>query len=85
MNEIRYRKVYVDVTVNVNRDGEIRPTSFIWEDGKRYKIDKVKFIAPRASTKVGGRGMMYTVVIQGQERYLYDEDGRWFVEARIYK
>ena len=81
---IRYRKVYIGVNLHVNPDGSVRPTSIIWEDGNRYKIDRVRFAVPRASTKVGGRGLMYTVMIEGKERYLFDEGGRWFVEAEVY-
>lgn len=80
---VRYRKVYIGVHLYVDADGAIRPTSIVWEDGRRYKIDRVRFAVPRASTKVGGRGMRYTVMIEGRERYLFDEDGRWFVEAEV--
>lgn len=76
-----YKKVYIDVNLHVGSDGSVRPTSIVWDD-KRYKIDRIKYITPRASLKVGGRGLMYTVIIEGKERYLYDEEGRWFVEAR---
>ena len=36
-----------------------------------------------AATKVLGSGTRYTVVIKGQEKYLFEEAGRWFVEAVI--
>ena len=41
------------------------------------------WICPRASSnKVGGGGIRYTVQIHGQEKYLFCEGNKWFVEAR---
>ena len=63
-------------------DGSMRPKYMIWENGISYPIDRVLHITPAASLKVGGRGIRYTVVIANKERYLFYEDGRWFVEAK---
>ena len=35
-----------------------------------------------SSNKVGGGGIRYTVQIHGQEKYLFCEGNKWFVEAR---
>ena len=35
-------KVYVEVTVKFSTDGVMMPVEFIWEDGTKYIIDKVK-------------------------------------------
>ncbi len=78
-----YRKVYVEVTAVMKPDGTVLPRRFLWEDGAVYRIDRVKHIVPAASTKVGGRGIRYTVMIQGQERYLFREEDRWFLEAPV--
>ena len=79
--EVKYEKVYIEVIVKVNADGSLRPLMIVWDDGQKFKVDRVLHARPRASTKVGGCGMMYTVMIEGKERYLFnEEDGRWFVE-----
>lgn len=80
-----YKKIYVAVTVKIYENGDIRPLAIIWEDGEVYEIDRVRYITPAASLKVGGRGIRYTVMIEGKERYLFDEDGRWFVEGKALK
>ena len=73
MSEQLYRKVYVDViTVMRRQDGTVLPLSFLWEDGKKYKIDRVKFITPAASLKVGGRGMKI---------YSHDQRSRTFFSS----
>ena len=85
MAETKNRKVYVDVFALMRQDGMLLPKGFIWEDGAKYKIDRVRHAAPAASTKVGGRGIRYTVLIGGQEQYLYREkDDKWFMEAPAY-
>ena len=76
-----YKKVFVEVNVKITPEGVVRPLSIVWEDGCRYEITRVKFITPAASLKVSGRGIRYTVIIEGKERYLFEDDGRWFVEA----
>ena len=73
-------KAYVDVIIRVDREGRKTPLYFFWEDGRRYRVDKVLEVLPRASQKAGGRGMRYTCIIQGQQRFLFNEDGRWFIE-----
>ena len=76
------RKVYVSVNIDVDKDGGIRPRMIRWEDGHIYKIDRLKYKCQASSLKVGGYGIRYTVSICGKETFLYDEDGKWFVEAR---
>ena len=80
-----YRKVYVDVYAVMLRDGTVKPRRFLWEDGATYQIDRILHITPAASTKVGGRGIRYTVMIEGQEKYIFREDDKWFMEAPIIK
>ena len=35
-------KVYVEVIVKFSTEGAMMPIEFIWEDGTKYLIDKVK-------------------------------------------
>lgn len=83
MNQPEYRKTYVTINLKVFPDGRKRPMSLVWKDGVTYEIDRLLHITPAASLKVGGRGTRYTVMIEGKERYLFEDDGRWFVEERI--
>ena len=83
MYEPEYRKVYVDVFAVMKRDGTVLPRSFVWEDGERYTINRVLHIVPAASLKVGGRGIRYTVKIEMNERYIFRDEDRWFVEAPV--
>lgn len=69
------------MTILVDEEGVLTPLSFRWEDGTIFEIDKVRERRNAASTKVGGCGVRYTVVIRQQERYIFEEDGKWFIEA----
>ncbi len=81
--KLTHKKVYVEVLSRTSAEGVIRPLAIVWEDGTTYEIDRLKHICKAASTKVGGCGTRYTVMICNQETYLFQEDERWFVEARI--
>ena len=85
-------KVYVDVTVHFREDGVMLPKDITWEDGRRYEIDHVTDIRQAAAMKAGGQGDRYTILVNGQQCYLYFERnsslsgnniGRWFVERKI--
>lgn len=78
----KFRKVYVEVQLTVSPEGDIRPNTIKFEDGTVYEIDRLRHRCRAHATKVGGTGIRYTVVIRGQETYLFEDDGKWFVEAR---
>ena len=59
------RKVYVEVDVTHKTDGTARPRKIKFEDGEVYEIDRVRHCCRAASTKVGGTGLRYTVMICG--------------------
>jgi hypothetical protein len=57
-------------------------------DDITFDIDKVKSVQRAAATKVGGTGIRYTIVVSNEEMqtskesYLFEDEGRWFVEAK---
>ena len=84
-------KVYVAVNAAFDEDGRMIPKSLVWEDGRRYPIDKVTNICQAAAMKAGGQGDRYTIYVNGIQSYLFFERstqltgnviGRWFVERR---
>ena len=76
-------KIYVHVNADFFDDGRLRPKAIIWEDGTKYEIDKITDIRRAASLKAGGCGIRFTCMIRGGEHYLfYEENYRWFVEAK---
>lgn len=83
MQTVKYVKQPVAVIVAIGTDGQVRPKKFQWKDGNVYKIDRISKAERAASTKVGGCGIRYTVIVDGMPRYLYDEDGKWFMEDEV--
>lgn len=82
---MEFRKVYVEVTVRFLKDGGMRPLSLEWEDGRIFRIDKVKRVE-RACARVGSiLPVRYLCVFSGNDRPLYFEgdEMRWFVEAPV--
>ena len=80
--EQQCRKVYVEVQVKVSPEGEVRPMTIKFEDGELYEIDRLIDRRRACATKVGGTGSRYTVRIRNKETYLFEDEGRWFVEAK---
>ena len=76
------RRVYVKVIVEVDEEGKARPVRIFWEDGRSFEVDRLLDVRRAAATRAGGQGMRYTCRILGRETYLFEDDGRWFVEAR---
>ena len=80
--EQQCRKVYVEVQVKVTAEGKVRPMTIKFEDGELYEIDRLIDCRRAHATKVGGTGIRYTVRIRNKQTYLFEDEGRWFVEAK---
>ena len=84
-------KVYVAVHVDFAADGTMLPRIITWENGEEFTIDKIIDIRPAPAMRAGGCGDRYTIIIHGQQSYLFFERstningnniGRWFVERK---
>lgn len=75
-------KEYISVTARFDPDGNLLPVKIHWKDGRSFDIDRVLDIRYAASLKAGGAGLRYSCRILGQQKYLFLEDNRWFVESR---
>ena len=73
-------KKFVDVIVLMSKEGNLKPQTIIWEDGRKFKIDKVLEIRRASSTKAGGVGVRFRCVILGEIRDLFLDDFKWFIE-----
>lgn len=77
------RKAYVSVNVDIDEEGAMQPRAIRWKNGHSFRIERVLYKCRASSNKVGGGGIRYTVQIHGQEKYLFNEGSKWFVEAKI--
>lgn len=76
------RRVYVKVIARHDETGKVCPLEVEWEDGRRFEVDRLLDVRRAAALKAGGQGVRYTVRILGKETYLFEDEGRWFVEAK---
>ena len=75
---------FIDVLCLMKNDGTVTPLTIFWEDGRKFRIDKIKDIRRAASLKAGGTGIRYTCLVWGKECYLfYEENYKWFVEEKV--
>ena len=79
---MRSIKVYVDVVAHIDSSGDVTPLTVIWENGKHFEIDRVYNVQRAYATKVGGTGIRYEISVSGKRTYLFEDDGKWFVEAK---
>lgn len=75
-------KVYVSILAMFDLDGSKKPLGIIWPDGRKFCIDNVLDIRQAANQTLGGTGMRYTCEICGKVVFIYDEEGRWFMEGK---
>ena len=80
--ESQCRKEYVAVNLDVDKNGTVSPRFIRWPNGQIFQIEKLKYKRRAASAKVSGGGIRYTVIIRGQETFLFSEGNKWFVEAK---
>ena len=82
-------RIYVKVTSDFDATGYMQPRLITWDDGRTFPIERVKDFRPASSLREGLSGDCYTVIIRGEERFLFFERtdamyasrfGRWFVE-----
>lgn len=83
------KRIYVETLVRFDLEGNMRPIAIVWEDGRRFEVQRVLSIKRRVSQTDGSGNLRFTCRIEGYERYLFFEDkkygevvgGKWFVEA----
>lgn len=73
-------KIFVEITARHDINGNTRPLTLKWSDGRVFEIDRVLDVRKAASFKGGGLGIRYTCRIRNKEVYLFDQEGKWFIE-----
>ncbi len=74
-------KIELNIIVQHLPDGHAVPKMILWEDGRKFAIDKILDIRKAAALKCGGVGTRYICKICGKEVAIFDEDGKWFIEG----
>lgn len=52
----------------------------LWDDGRKFSIDRVLDVRQAAALRCGGIGTRYICKIYGKEVAIFDEEGKWFIE-----
>ncbi len=73
-------KINLEVNADFDLDGNIRPRSITWEDGRVFEIDRVLDARRAPSLKAGGVGIRYICRIRGKVVNLFNEEGCWYME-----
>ena len=73
-------KIELNIIVQHLPDGKAIPKTIIWEDGRRFSIDRILDIRKAAALKCGVVGIRYICRICCKEVPIFEEDGVWFIE-----
>lgn len=73
-------KEFICVIAEHDVDGSTKPVSIRWNDGRVFSVDRVLDVRQAPALKSGGLGMRYHCRIHGRHVYLFEDDGRWFLE-----
>ncbi len=82
MNPCSRRKQYVEVLATHFIDGSIQPRTIVTADGASYEIDQVRSVGRGKSPRTGEIATRYRIRIGSHETYLYEDNGRWYVEYK---
>lgn len=74
-------KVYVDVLAKYQASGFVKPLWIVWPDGRKFEIDRILDVR-KAASDVGGQGYRFTCRICNQEKFLFLEENKWFMEGK---
>lgn len=73
-------KIELDIIVEHKKDGRAVPKIILWDDGRKFSIDKVLDVRQAAALRCGGIGTRYICKICGKQVIIFDEEGKWFIE-----
>lgn len=74
------KKIELDIIVEHKKDGRAVPKMILWDDGRKFSIDRVLDVRQAAALRCGGIGTRYICKICGKEVAIFDEEGKWFIE-----
>ena len=88
----KQERVYVRVSTDFDKTGYMEPRAVMWDDGRTFKIDKVKDFRPASHYRDDCSRYCFTVMIRGEEKHLFFEPadstflsriGRWYVMTLV--
>jgi hypothetical protein len=75
-------KAAVDVAAVFHGYGYVEPCAVIWDDDRKFDIDRVLENERAASLKAGIIGTLYKIRVRDKETYLFRDDDLWFMERK---
>ena len=60
-------KIELDIIVEHKKDGRAVPKTILWDDGRRFAIDKVLDVRQAAALRCGGIGTIYICKIMAKK------------------
>ena len=74
-------KIYIDMTMLCSKNGTISPIAFAWKDGTMYHIENVLERQILRTDDKGRNIYRFKCKVKGRIKYLFNDDGKWYVEV----
>ena len=73
----------VEVVHSTSVAGEKTPLEIVWEDGRRFRVDRVLDRRMARSLRSGGEGVRFTVLVGRTVTHLWYDGTYWSVDERV--
>lgn len=73
----------VEVIHSTSTEGVVTPLCIVWDDGRRFPVERVLERRPARSLKHGGQGVRFTVRVGQVVTHLWWDGTYWSVDARV--
>lgn len=74
--------VEVAVIAKFPIDGIVKPVAVVWEDGRRFDVEKIVDFTQLPKMDASGFRYIYKCIIAGTDRCIYYNDDKWYLECR---
>ena len=78
-DKVKDMREYVDIKAVFFKEGAVMPEKIRLKDGKVLKIDRLVHTC-RSCPADDFEGIRYTVITGGVQKYIYEHNGRWYID-----
>lgn len=74
-------RVHVKVRADFSPEGKVVPLMFKGPDGETHRIDRILDVRTSPSYQGGGIGVRYTIRVEDQRLFLFNDRNFWWLDT----
>lgn len=75
-------KASVEVIALFTHEEGVTPLAFMWDDGRKYLIDRYCELGRKADVTAGISGICYEITVLGRKARIYRDDDTWYMHRK---